>query len=697
MGLFSRFRRRKGAPRGGGSGPEPVLEYEGPVFEDPDPADPGVGGPAYYEAEIAKMRWIAEAEATNLARADIDPLAWRGGEMAFDHERGIAHAHEALRDKLASRVADQLAENASLLYEKAADVAVAREKLRNADNALVRVTRDFKKLYEDIRHDPLELGRYYRLTSKPTQDAKKVIAIVFVVSEFIISGFVFERMIPSEIPFLGYFFALGLMLLLIVVPHYTAQGLKEGVTRYHKFDQRWAKDNHRKVHPDLARRVDYEEMDDKGFRVAAIVVGIVLIALILPMSILRAHEIPTTIPRILLFFFFLLLQLGISGYFFLREWLDHGMASHNLYKLAEQKTELEYDRMAIYDNDYSFAVQGFHQQAEDLIFVLTQAPRWDSYIVQECMATIRLFRHHVMLGHHDLAPFITWARVPYLGSRQSVEAGRADGYPIDPLSNEHVALDEETLLGREWWMRAASDALARLPEPKLPSGGSDAGPEIEGQLPPSNLAAPSSVDDVSWYLSRSPWVLLREFLQRYFDLDVNYVRPAELDVEADTPSEEELTRDDPADEFDPDRVRNSNEPASQPSGATSEDREEDVTRGSRPPHFEVDEDESRLDEEVEGMGEEESLHASGSDDKTESPDDVAEPLDDVGIVLSDEYSGVPGPASGGVESHNGSGGDQEMTADGDSAPSPEGVDDDRGEAGDSGATSPLASAAVEDP
>lgn len=542
MGLLSRFRRRKPASAGGGAGAGPAVEYDAPEFEQTDAAETGAGGSGYYEAEIAKYRWIAEAEATNLARADLDPLDWRGGEMAFDHERGIAHAHEALRDKLANRVADQVAENAGALYERAADVAAAREKLHRVDNALVRVTRDFKKLYEDLRHDPLELGRYYRLSSKSTQDTKKLIAFVFIVSEFIISGFVFERMIPSEIPFLGYFFALGLMLLLIIVPHYTAQGLKEGVTRYHKFDQRWAKDNRKKVHPDLARRVDYEEMDDKGFRLAAAVVGMVLVALILPMSVLRAHEIPTTISKTLLFVFFLLLQLGISGYFFLREWLDHGMASHNLFKLAEQKEALEYDRLFIYEGEYAYAVQEFHRQAEDLIFVLTQAPRWDSYIVQECMATIRLFRHHVMLGHNDLAPFLTWARVPYLGSRESVEAGRADGYPIDPLSNEHVVLDERNTMGREWWMRTAGEALAKLPRPRPRSDADGVGAD---GAPPVGRASTTEEDDVSWFISRSPWVLLDEFLGRYFDRDAHYVRPRELDVEEDLPSDEELTRNEP--------------------------------------------------------------------------------------------------------------------------------------------------------
>lgn len=52
-------------------------------------------------------------------------------------------------------------------------------------------------------------------------------------------------------------------------------------------------------------------------------------------------------------------DLVLSGYFFLREWLDHGHPSHGLHKLGEEKEAIEAERRATLES-VSDAVSEFH-------------------------------------------------------------------------------------------------------------------------------------------------------------------------------------------------------------------------------------------------------------------------------------------------------------------------------------------------
>jgi hypothetical protein len=502
------------------------------------------GGPNVYRSELAQFRWAAVAEAQNLARSNPDPEVWKDGQLAFELERSIAHDHEGLRDRLANYVGFNVSRTVQALYPLAADVASGREALRRLDNRLVRTVNDYNSLYEEVKRDPLELGRYYRLRSVSATRTRWALAGVFIAAEFIITGFVFDDMIPMDIPLLGFVVALGVMVMLVAIPHFAAQGIKEGITDYHGHERAALKAEQKPIPGWMNRLAHLEEQDDRGFRLVASVVGLVLLLSIIPLSILRAAEIDkfTDVASFwVLLLFFILVQLGISGYFFLREWLDHGMASHNLEKLAKHREELELQRETTLQQ-LSSVIAAFYTSAEELIFFVREAPRWDSYLIQCSQATMHHIRHAVAVEHPELGPFITWARIPYHGRADAEELEKSE-YPLDPLSHEHRSLDEEGLLGREWWMREAGRALAALPpssralEEVLSDTGAAAGA-------PSTDAATVALteprhEDVSWLLTKSPAMILREFLHRYFDLDAQYRRPPTLDIEIITTEEPE--------------------------------------------------------------------------------------------------------------------------------------------------------------
>lgn len=515
MALRDLFKRGKSAD----------LDNPVGMGDDDGENEAGEGGPSIFKQEMAELRWAAQQEAVNIGRRGVDPERWEDGRMAFEFERALAHGHEGLRERLANFVGRRVRDEARELYSLAGDVALARDELREIDQRLVEVTRDWRTKRAEVTDDELELSRYYRLRSAAGNYVKYGIAILFVISEFIISGLVFERIFEDLPPGLGYVLALGVTVALIVIPHYTALGLKEGLTQYHVFEKRALERDGKPIPMDVERAVHVEERDDKGFRITAFLLGAGLLVLILPLSWIRATAENGGEVNWPAFFFLLLLQLVLSGYFFLREWLDHGHPSHGLHKLGEEKEAIAAERRATLEW-VSDAVAEFHDTAEDLIFTLQQAPRWDSHIVDTYYETIHYYRSLITLEQPEYEEFITWARVPYLGSKTTKDDS---DYPLDPVSEEHRTLEEGGPMGREWLLRTAAEALAGIKD------------EPEDDATDDPKAAP----EASWLVTKSPDLLLAEYLRRYFDLDVEYKRPTGLDLppddEPDEPPAEDRT------------------------------------------------------------------------------------------------------------------------------------------------------------
>ena len=438
----------------------------------------------------------------NIGRRGVDPERWEDGRLAFDFERGLAHDHEGVRDRLANYVGDEILTNVRELYGLAGEVAVAREQVYQSDRQWASVSNDWRRKHAEVEEDELELSRYYRLKSFSNKAVKYLVIAVLVGSEFIISGLIFERNFPDLAPGFGYLLAFGVTLALIIIPHYSALGLKEGLTDYHLFELRELESQGKDIPAEVHRSVEAEKHDDDVFRWGTIFVGSALALLIIPLSILRATENNGEF-RWILFIFLLFFQFAISGYFFMREWLDYGHSSSTLLRIDEARDEIVRVRGNHLSN-YDAALADFHDSAEELIFTITQAPRWDSYIVETYNATIRYFRHAVSIQQPEFEQFITWARVPYLGSKKDLDAS---SYPLDPVAEEHLLLEEEGVMGREWLMRTMGDALKLGVDDILIEV--DEGEDLEP----------------SWLLSKSVDVILATYLRRYYDMPLAYQRP----------------------------------------------------------------------------------------------------------------------------------------------------------------------------
>ena len=232
MGFFDFLKRRDDVGTKGGG-------VSGPIGMGADDAildEPGEGGPSLFMPDLAGFRWAAQQEAVNVGRVPLEPEQWEGGRMAFEYERQLAHDHEGVRDRVSDFVSAGARDVVVDLYEIAGRVAETSDDLRQADLSLAEVTHSWHRSYREVHEDEFELGRYFRLKSKPYQLSKWLIAAAIFGAELGISVALFDEVVTGDIPAMPVLFAMGLILILLVVPHYSAIGIKEGVVRYHEAD-----------------------------------------------------------------------------------------------------------------------------------------------------------------------------------------------------------------------------------------------------------------------------------------------------------------------------------------------------------------------------------------------------------------------------------------------------------------------------
>lgn len=499
MSVFDWFRRKRRA-----------RPDEGALELSADKADlwngEGSGNP--LAPELARRRWMINVEGLNTAQSGIDPGTWENGRVAFASERSIAFDHEVLRGQLRDRVAALCRDQMKALFSRARQVAQARDQLALAEEKLLEVQPEVAATRKAVESDPRELRRYHHTHSIKRKVARRSIDALLVVSEFVMSSLIFNNAFKKK-PFLGaeWMLAAGILVLLIVIPHYVAQGLKDGLTRYHKFDLDPYDENDHAGGPGLRRSVHFERLDDNVFRLASFFLAIVLGVLAVPLSVIRMEEMNGR--HLWYFLFFLFLQLGISGYFFLVEWLDHGLAS-SLRKAAEdRRDDLESD-WTYAREDVGKAVAAFHELAEDLIFTIRQAPTWDREVVASYYAGMWSGRAVMEQASEGLDRFVHQGQYPAL---EAVAESELDTGAADPLTREMPRLGSEDAFGRDWWMDLANDAL-RIEDADHDS---DAVPQAKA----------------SWIVSKSPAEMLRWFLRTYFDMALEYRAPSGLMEESD--------------------------------------------------------------------------------------------------------------------------------------------------------------------
>jgi hypothetical protein len=454
MGLFSRKPRLKNS----GAADFGILQG--------DDSEPQEGGPGPFKAELDQLRFVHAQESVNLARSEHDPDAWADGRLLFDLETALAHHHEQLRLQVWSR--NEIQENAEEIYSSAGEVALAQAELEGADAEYLRAIDLWRDGLEELRDEPQEVVRLNNLRSQMTRSAKLLVASIFIVSEFIITGFVFNQALPLDIPFIGYILALGVMVLLVAVPHYLAQGLKEGITKHHRFDLEDEVSITTSGSSRKQRQAHREDRDDLGFRIASGFVGVILLILVVPLSFLRASE-TLTGNKIAWLFTFLSIQLAVSGYFFLREWLDYGAPSANLHRLELYRKRAQREREDAF-GEYSDSLDTYFQDAAPVFKTMIDTARMDALIVEAFYATLHFGRHMQVIERPDLAVFINGARIPYLGARDEIEDER--GLIYDAISSSNRSLEQGDTRGRDWWL-AQLDKVTREMTDSLVAPGDD--------------------------------------------------------------------------------------------------------------------------------------------------------------------------------------------------------------------------------
>lgn len=525
MSLLDLFRRRRKV-----DGDNPLGDF-----------DPGVdlgfseGGTMPFQEEIAHLRWELANKAVEAARSAPNPELWDGGLMMFPAERSAAFGFEALRDKLANWVGAQIRDSGQEMISHAGDVALARDSLRNLDHKVHTASEHWSHMFEDLRRDEIELKRYYRMKSITSTYLKYAVAIFFILTELVISAQVFLKVFPNLPAGLEWLLALGVTIALIVIPHFTALGLKEGMTSHHQPEKAAHERDGGGVPVRVLRALSFEEMDDRIFRVASITVGLLLIAMVLPLSYLRAtaETSPDSPFPWFGFLFLLLLQLALSGYFFLREWLNHGPLSEALYFVEKERDATQEVRESVYKNLHD-SLADYHSSAEQLVFTIQQYPRWDSYIMASYHQSIWMFRSMVTQENPKLAVFINGATVPTLA-----------GVPLDPASGlrglsvaeELPILNDDGPCGRGWLMREANDHLVAStpdydvdrPSIAFVTNGSDDGSHLEEH------------GSIRWPALKSPDELLGTYLGRYAGVPLRYESPEMVDLPPRPPSERIIT------------------------------------------------------------------------------------------------------------------------------------------------------------
>ncbi|RHW25432.1 hypothetical protein D0Z08_19590 [Nocardioides immobilis] len=513
MGLLDFLRRgERGSGGGGVDGPVGMGTHE-PILD-----EPGEGGPSIFMPDLASLRWAAQQEAVNVGRMDLDPERWTGGRMAFEYEHQLAHDHEGLRDRLSDFVSAASRDVLTDLHEIAARVAETRDDLRVADQDLAVVLDSWNRTYREVHEDELELGRYFRLKSKPYQLGKWLVALAIFAAELAMSIALFDDVIKTDVPAMPVLFAVGLILILMVVPHYAAIGLKEGILHYHEAELDAYENSDIYTPAKVRKKARLEEVEDWGTKFAAAILGLVLVALFIPLSSLRAKELGTESEEAFWFWTFMLVQFAISGYFFVREWWDYGTASANLKHHDLAKRDVGLVRANVFAT-YTQVVGEFMARAEDLTFLYRQSPRWDSYIIQSYLATVHYFRHLVTVQNPDLDVFINLATMPYLGTNSDEEI-KGDGTDHSPVSDEHQELmARNDAFSRGWWLKQVNAALV---DPVGTQGTGTARPE---KTEPTDDASEAQRP----WAFESPERMLAELLDRYHHLKFPYRRPKVLD------------------------------------------------------------------------------------------------------------------------------------------------------------------------
>jgi len=453
------------------------------------------GGVSLFSRQLEQYRWVAQNESHSVAGAGYNIEDWPTLRFSYELEDALAWGHEATRSRLALWGTAQLV-GGDELHSRASSVVDALDSLEQADDDLLFAADHWQSAREEVVLDPLEMTRYNRLNDSRHHMIRLLVAGVLIVTEWFMTGFVFDKALPvSGIPYAGYYISLGALTILIGLPHMVAKGLKQGLTRHHAWD---AEGNPNEIPSSKKRQIDSERVDDRVFVAVSIALLMLTFGTVLCLAVLRASDVQGS-NKWIWFFLYLFLQLVISGFFFLTEWLDYGAASHGLAMADRRLTEARDFRKSSYQY-YVGSLASYFAYADFVFKTIADLAQHDNLIVSTFRETLHWGRHQqTMQAGGSEAFFIHAATTPVLGPTDA-----ASNSPLYSIYDEHEWLEDDAPRGRSWIL---DDFKVALEEARVSSrpGGDPSNPDGN-----ERSAAGHLIDS----LSRA-W--LNDYLWEYFE------------------------------------------------------------------------------------------------------------------------------------------------------------------------------------
>lgn len=407
--------------------------------------DPSQGGASIYRVELDSYRKAHIQQSVDAARRGVEPAAWHDGRIIFDHEFALAHSHQALRDRLQVWIRSDFSDEISEMGARATEVIAQQGRLEVADQRLIDAKRSYAEALARIQ-DGHEQIRFNSRRNPYAIFFKWLVAVIFVLSELLMTGYIFQGAIhlgfggAAGEQILPFILAVGVMVMFVAGPHFLAKGLK-------LIDNSSSKDLEVEGPSKRTFLTRNSRISEAHLTRALWIFGASLILLMIPLSIMRAQG---TIAgnRMLWFFLFFFVQLGVSAYFFVREWMDSGSPSEILHS-AEKELGRERSNRDAEAEEYGFALSDFLEVANPCMKVVLDLFRHDGQIVEEFYATIHFGRSAMEAEAPSLRTFINGARIPYLGPRGEIEDER--GLVYDAVSSSNRVHEEDGPRSRDWW------------------------------------------------------------------------------------------------------------------------------------------------------------------------------------------------------------------------------------------------------
>ena len=404
---------------------------------------------------LNQLRFVHLQESIDLANAEngVDPSAWPDGRINFEHEAATAKGHQIVRDNLQREFLRKSGSVGSL--DKAARAVVKRHsELQESNNVLTGLNERLRRARKAIDGDSAEEHKLSNLQNPNYQNVKILIVVLFVLSELLLTGNFMANGVSINLGLpptlnndLPYIVSGGILVLLVAIPHYLAKGLK--IIESHSDVSLSTDGEEAAIAPNASKR------DVTVLRIGIAVLGALLIALILAITYFRTQAVFQW-SHWIWFVLFFCIQSGLSSYFFVREWIDFGVKSSDVYILGKQcrvagkRRDKSLDRL-------NAAILEYRKDASPLYAELLSLPRQDSAIIEAYNETILLGRHILTVQFPELAPFIDGARVPYLDSFSEIDDKRGTVY--EPTSNSNRTSESDDIRGRQFWINKLAELI----------------------------------------------------------------------------------------------------------------------------------------------------------------------------------------------------------------------------------------------